>query len=617
LRERIGHVPAYLPIRDYAVIGDCRTAALISGNGSIDWLCWPRFDSPACFNRLLDSERGGYCAVSPLGPFTARRAYEGNTPVLVTEFLAERGRVRLTDLMPVVPDAPSSGRLTAFRHLLRRAECLDGTVDLTVVVRMKPDDGRAAAQFESRRHVGYCATMGGATLIVGTGASLSSGPGILHGTVRVRKGESLILWLTYDEEAPTVYPCVALADRAVDETVAYWERWAAECRYAGPGRAKVVRSALTLKLLTYAPSGAMVAAPTTSLPERLGGDLNWDYRYCWLRDASFAAGAFFRLGLHREASAFVQWLTHATTLTYPKLQVMYDVHGEASLPEKILDHLSGYWRSRPVRVGNAASSQFQLDIYGELLDGLTAYADAGHRFDRETRRWIVRMADTVARLWPLPDHGIWEMRGAPRHYVHSKVWCWIALERAERLVRRMGWPVSTSGWTQAREVIRRVVLRRGYSRVRRSFVQVLDSTKVDAAALTFSWGGFIPGRDPRMSATITTVERVLSDRGLVYRYRADGDPGLREAAFLPCSFWLAEALATAGRVDEAHAQLERCEAAANDLGLYAEEARPEDGTALGNFPLALTHVAHLNARLRLAATGAGWEARRQERCSYK
>lgn len=609
-------MPAYLPIRDYAVIGDCRTAALISGNGSIDWLCWPRFDSPACFNRLLDWERGGYCAVSPAGPFTARRAYDGNTPVLVTEFLAERGRARLTDLMPVVSEADAGRCLTPFRHLLRRAECLDGTMDVTVVVRMKPEAGRPAALFEPRPHVGYCARVGGATLIVGTEARLSSGAGIVHGTVRLRRGERLILWLTFDEDAPTVYPCLALADRAVDETVAYWERWAGQCRYQGPDRSKVIRSALTLKLLTYAPSGAMVAAPTTSLPERLGGDLNWDYRYCWLRDASFAAGVFFRLGFHREAAAFVQWLTHATTLTYPHLQVMYDVYGEASLPERTLDHLSGYWRSRPVRVGNAASSQFQLDIYGELLDGLAAYAEAGHRFDRETQRWIVRMAEAVARLWPLPDHGIWEIRGAPRHYVHSKVWCWIALERAERLVRRMGWPVSTGGWSQARDVIRQVVLRRGYSPLRRSFVQVLDSTRLDAAALTFSWGGFISGRDPRMSATISTIERSLSDRGLVYRYRAEGDASLREAAFLPCSFWLAEALATAGRDDEAYAQVERCERAANDLGLYAEEARPEDGTVLGNFPLALTHVAHLNARLRLADTATGAEARRQDRCSY-
>ncbi len=615
--ERLALVSAYPPIRDYAVIGDCRTAALISGNGSIDWLCWPRFDSPACFNRLLDWNRGGYCAVSPAGPFTARRSYEGDTPVLVTEFLADRGRVRLTDVMPVVADADASRRLVPFRQVLRRATCLEGTVDLTVVVRVRPADGRSALLFEPRRHVGYCARAGGGTLIVGTGVPLSCSAGTLHGTVRLRKGDSLILWLIYDEEAPTVYPCLALADRVIDETVAYWAAWAAQCRYTGPDRAKVVRSALTLKLLTYAPSGAMVAAPTTSLPERLGGDLNWDYRYCWLRDASFAAGAFFRLGLSREAVAFVQWLTHATTLTYPKLQVMYDVHGEASLPERTLDHLTGYWRSRPVRVGNAASSQLQLDIYGELLDGLAAYADAGHRFDRETQRWIVRMADTVARLWPLPDHGIWEIRGAPRHYVHSKVWCWIALERAERLVRRMGWPVSTTAWTQARDVIRRIVLRRGYSPLRRSFVQVLDGTRLDAAALTFSWGGFISGRDPRMSATITTIERVLGDRGLVYRYRADEDARLREAAFLPCSFWLAEALATAGRVDQAYAQLERCEMAANDLGLYAEEVCPDDGTVLGNFPLALTHVAHLNARLRLAAAAAQSGTRRRNRCSYR
>ncbi|ALA59015.1 glycoside hydrolase family 15 protein [Nitrospira moscoviensis] len=590
----------YPPIQDYALIGDCRTAALVSRHGSIDWLCLPKFDSPSCFNRLLDWERGGYCSLTPAGPFTTQRWYQGESPILVTEFHAERGRVRLTDLMPVVSEEDRAARLWPARHVLRRVECLDGVVDLDVTLKLRPDDGRVTPRFEARRHVGYCADLGSRVFLVATEMPLFLQNGALAGRLRLSKGERLVLWLAYAEEAPSVYPCPALADVAIDDTLRYWTGWARQCRYAGPQRERVVRSAMTLKLLSYAPSGAIVAAPTTSLPERVGGGLNWDYRYCWLRDASMSARVFFRLGFHAEAAAFMQWLTHATTLTYPRLQVMYDVHGETSLPESTVDRLDGYRRSRPVRTGNAASSQFQLDVYGELLDGVAAYVDAGHRLDRGTQRWIVRMADLVAEQWTQPDHGIWEVRGERRHYVHSKVWCWIALDRAEQLVRRMGIRASTGAWAQAREAISRVVLKTGYSTTRRSFVQVLGGSRLDAAALTFSPGGFIDGKDPRMTSTIAAVQRILAKGPLVYRYIMGKDAGPQEGAFLPCSFWMAEALATAGRRDDALALIDQAEETANDVGLYAEERRPDDGAAMGNYPLALTHVAHLSARLRLA-----------------
>lgn len=591
---------SYPPIHDYALIGDCRAAALVSRSGSIDWLCLPRFDSASCFNRLLDWKEGGYCALSPTEPYTVRRSYRDDSAVLVTDFLTESGTVRVTDAMPVVSEEDRQRRMLPFRQVLRRIEGLEGRVELDVTVKPRPGDGKIPFRFEARGKVGYCADLGGRALLVAADLPLAIHAGDLTGRVAVAKGDRRALWITYAEEAPAVYPCLALADQAIEEAVAYWTTWAARCRSTGPHRARVIRSALTLKLLSYAPSGAIVAAPTTSLPERQGGDLNWDYRYCWLRDASFTAHAFFRLGFDAEATAFVQWLTHATTLTYPRLQVMYDVHGEASLPESTVGHFEGYRQSRPVRTGNAASAQFQLDIYGEVLDGLAASLDAGHRFDRETQRWIVRMADLVAEQWSQPDHGIWEVRGGRRHYVHSKVSCWVALDRAERLARRLGLPTSTLSWSQAGEALRRVVMKSGYSTTRRSFVQVLGGTRLDAAALTFSLGGFIGGRDPRMSSTITTIQKVLGRGPLVYRYLVEKDAGPPEGAFLPCSFWLVEALVSAGRREEAQACMEELERHANDVGLFAEELRPEDGSAMGNYPLALTHVAHLNAHLRLS-----------------
>lgn len=590
---------AYPPIHDYALIGDCRTAALVSRRGSVDWLCLPRFDSPSCFNRLLDWEHGGYCAVAPTAPFTTRRFYRGESAVLVTEFRTADGIVRLTDLMPVLSEQDRRKRMMPLRQLIRRIEGLEGTVELSLRVKPRPEDGRLTPAFHARGASGHCADFGGRVVMVFSDAPLIAQGGELAGAVRISNGARYTLWIAYSEEAPAAYPHLAATDDAIRETLDYWTTWAAQCRYVGPRRPAVIRSAITLKLLSYAPSGAIVAAPTTSLPERLGGELNWDYRYCWLRDASFTAHAFFRLGFLAEATAFVRWLTHATTLTYPRLQVMYDVHGEAFLPEATVAHLGGYAGSRPVRTGNAASAQFQLDIYGELLDGLAVALEAGVRLDRDTQRWVVGMADLVGACWTQPDHGIWEIRERRRHYVHSKVWSWVALERAERLVRRHGMPTSTAAWEQTRRAIRRTVLTTGYSHTRRSFVQVLGGTHLDASVLTFPLCGFIPAQDPRMLSTLTAVQRVLGKGPLLYRYVANKNGGSQEGAFLPCSFWLAEALAAAGRRDEAERLLTELEGIGNDVGLYAEEVRPYDGAGMGNFPLALTHVAHLKAVLRL------------------
>ena len=591
---------AYPPIHDYALVGDCRTGALVSSCGSIDWLCLPRFDSPSCFNRLLDWEHGGYCEVHPTGFFLTKRAYQGNTAVLTTQFETTDGRAQLTDLMPVAADDGQAAVRFPLRQILRRIEGLEGTVEFSLKIKLRPDDGRTVPSFHQRGRAGYSADFGGRMLFVAVDRPMEIGPGTLSGRAVLARGDTLTLWLSYAEDAPAVYPHVPEAAKAIEETHAYWTGWVQSCRYDGPWREAVLRSAITLKLLSYAPSGAIVAAPTTSLPERIGGDLNWDYRYCWLRDASFTAHAFFRLGFDAEARAFTQWMTHATTLTYPALQVLYTLHGEASIPERSWPFFEGYRRSQPVRLGNAASAQQQLDVYGEVLDTLVLYADAGYPVDRDMKRWIVKVGDLLSMSWPYPDHGIWEVRGEARHYVHSKVMCWMALDRVERLTRKFGMRPSTAAWGQSREALVRAILKSGYSKTRRSFVQVLGGTRLDAAALTFGLTGFIDARDPRMISTISTIQRWLTRGPLVYRYIAEQGTGREEGAFLPCSFWLVEALAAAGRREEAEDLLVLISHHANDLGLFPEEIRHQDGAFLGNFPLALTHVAHLGALLRLA-----------------
>ena len=419
------------------MIGDCRTAALISTAGSIDWLCLPRFDSPSVFNRLLDWQQGGYCTVRPQGPYTVHRYYRQDTAILVTEFSTDVGRVRVTDLMPVVSQQDRQLRLAPLRQLLRRIDGLEGTVAMKLVVKPRPGNGRIMPRFRARSHGLYTADMNGAAFFVSTDVPMAILPGELTGQVSVKRGESRSLWLSYAEEAPAVYPWLPGAADHIEETADYWTNWASRCTYRGPYRERAVRSALTLKLLTYAPSGAIVAAPTTSLPERIGGELNWDYRYCWLRDASFTAQSFFRLGFESEAIAFMHWLMHATTLTYPA-SPSHVRCARRVLASRVVASLLGRlpaFTAGP-RGERRLLSQFQLDIYGELLDALLAYA-----WTRGTI-WIA-IHSVGSRAWAmwsaidglLPDHGMWELRTRPQHYVHSKVLCWVALDRAARLSR--------------------------------------------------------------------------------------------------------------------------------------------------------------------------------------
>jgi GH15 family glucan-1,4-alpha-glucosidase len=586
-------------IEDYALIGDSRTAALVSKAGSIDWLCLPQFDSPSCFNRLLDHWRGGHFTIAPLRPFSVRRSYRDTTAVLLTEFQTDEGIVRVTDCMPVLPEVKKSTRLFPFRSVLRYIEGLEGTVELDIVFKPRPDHGRLMPAFYLRGRAGYCVDLGNQLFQVATDLPLSMQPGALEGRTLVAAGTRHVLWFAYSEDAPAVYPLLSDAESAIEETIHVWNQWAEACSYDGPYRQSVIRSALTLKLLSFAPSGAIVAAPTTSLPEILGGNRNWDYRYCWLRDASYTAHVFSRIGYAAEATAFLRWLMHATTLTYPELNVVYDVYGEASLSQTDVESLEGYQGSHPVRTGNQAFAQFQLDVYGEVLDGVWACVKAGDDLDREMRQRVLRMAALVGSAWTLPDHGIWEIPHGRRHYVHSKVMAWVALDRAEQIVRKLGVQANIEPWQLAKTAIRRAVFEAGFSRGLGSFVQTFGSEEVDATALTFAGVGFIEPDDPRVASTIRAIRTRLGDGDLMYRYRGHDGLAGTEGAFLPCSFWLVEALEAIGQREEARQLFERLQKLANDVGLYSEEMNPVTGQMLGNFPQALTHLAHIAAALRL------------------
>ncbi|HET8632070.1 MAG TPA: glycoside hydrolase family 15 protein, partial [Thermomicrobiales bacterium] len=424
-----------------------------------------------------------------------------------------------------------------------------------------------------------------------------------RGVARIRAGERRYLSCTYGEEVPAVVPPLGEMARArVERSARWWRDWAARCAYRGPYREAVVRSALALKLMAYAPSGAVVAAPTTSLPEQLGGVRNWDYRYCWLRDASFTLRALYALGYREEAEAFLGWMLHATRLTWPELQVLYDVFGEAHLPERALPHLDGYAGSRPVRVGNDAHGQLQLDVYGEVLDAVARFARHGGRFDRDTVRLLDGLGHTVCARWREPDEGIWEGRSGRFHHTHSKALCWVALDRLIQMRAAGQLHVCVDTFRAERDAIRREVERRGYNERLGSYTRTLDGDELDASLLTLPLYGYIDAQHPRMRATCARIHERLARDGLVYRYESKTDDGLPpgEGAFGICSFWAVECLARGGDVAAATRAFERLLGCANDVGLFAEEIDPATGAALGNFPQAFTHVGLINAALTLA-----------------
>jgi GH15 family glucan-1,4-alpha-glucosidase len=597
------------PIGDYAIVGDCRSAALIARDGSLDWLCWPRFDSPSLFAAILDPERGGRFRVGPAAPSRVERRYLPDTNVLETVFHTSTGVVVLRDLMPVATEEEKRRALLPEHELLRELEGVSGEVAVVVEYAPRPEYGTRRPVLRQRDGFGLqCEVDGGAlTLFSELPLTLAGDGASARGTARLRAGERAALSLTYGADAPDVAPLLGAATgERIARSVRWWRAWAGRCAYRGPYREAVVRSALVLKLLAYAPSGAIVAAPTTSLPERLGGVRNWDYRYCWLRDASFTLRALFALGYREEGEAFLHWMLHATRLTWPELQVLYDVYGEAHLPERELPHLAGYAGSRPVRVGNDAHGQLQLDVYGEVLDAAARFARVGGRFDRDTARLLVGLGETVRRRWREPDEGIWEGRAGRFHHTHSKVLCWVALDRLLELHERYGLPLAAA-LRRERDTIRATIERRGYNPRLGSYTRLLDGDDLDASLLTLPLYGYVDAAHPRMAATCAGIHERLGRDGLIFRYADDTRDGLPsgEGAFGICSFWAVECRARGGDREGAAAAFARLLGYANDVGLFAEEIDPGTGAALGNFPQAFTHVGLINAALTLGEVAGG------------
>ena len=597
---------AHSPIEDYAIIGDTRSVALISRNGSIVWLCWPRFDSRSIFARLLDLDRGGHFFIRPDEPCRVTRRYDGN--VLITTFTTDNGIAQLTDLMPVMREEEKRRQLTPFRQLLRRIECIEGSVPIVAEYAPRPDFAAKIPRLEVRDDMIFCVD-GPTVFHLRSDARLTIESDHAHARFTLARGERHDFALAFETHAPAVYPLIG--DRATDQierTKKFWRDWIGKLQYDGPYRQHLERSVLTLKLMTYAPSGAIVAAPTTSFPERIGGIRNWDYRYCWLRDAAFTVSAMNDLGYDVESGAFVDWLLYATQLTHPKLQILYDVFGESRLPERELDHLAGYRGSKPVRVGNDARDQFQLDVYGEVLGAAEEHFNDHPEtpIPKASRKMLTRLADIIAKRWREPDNGIWEKRSGRKQHVHAKVMAWAALDCAARVLGH------EDRWARERDHIKREVLERGFNTRLNSFVSEYGGDELDASLLYISRVGFIDADDPRMLGTIDAIRRTLGRDELIYRYEVRTDDGLPpgEGAFLPCSFWLVEALVAAGRGKEAKDVFEKLCARANDVGLLSEEIDADSGAFLGNFPQALTHIGLVNAALCLSEEG---KTRRESR----
>ena len=596
-----------LPIEDYAVIGDTQSAALVGRDGSVDWLCFPRFDSGAIFASLLGSEEHGRWLLAPAADVRAvRRRYRGDSLILETEFDTDDGCVRLIDFMPPRGEAPD---------LVRIVEGVRGRVRMRMQLRGRFDYGRVVP-WVYREDGDLVAVAGPDAAWLRTPAPVEFRDGAVHADFSVGTGDVAPFVLTWRaSHLPAPRPLDPHAELAGTEE--YWREWMSQCRYAGEWREAVVRSLLTLKALTYAPTGGIVAAVTTSLPEQLGGVRNWDYRFCWLRDATITLQALLYSGFDDEAAAWRKWLLRAIAGDPAQMQIMYGVAGERRLEEFTADWLPGY-DGNPVRIGNAAAEQFQLDVYGEVMDALHQARLAGLKRDDPSWALQVQLMSFVESHWRDPDEGIWEVRGGPKQFTHSKLMAWVAADRAVKAVERFGLPGPAERWRALREDIRRDILTHGYDADRGTFTQYYGSRELDAALLMVPLVGFLPADDPRVRGTVSAIERELLQDDFVQRYTqvpgdtVDGLPA-GEGAFLACTFWLADNYALQGRHDEAREVFERLLALRNDVGLLSEEYDPRAGRLVGNFPQAFSHVPLIDtARTLSRATTSGTEDRQQE-----
>ena len=594
-------LPGSLPIADYALLSDCRSAALVSRDGSVDWLCFPRFDGPSVFCRLLDPA-GGFFSIRPVGEFKVSRKYVDRTMVLETTFTTAGGTAILTDALAVGPNERGH-ELGAHSPsmLLRRLACIRGEIELLAVYAPRPQYGLARPIFE-RVPGGLVARYGAERLFASTSVVCHVDDSTASARIRLAAGQVCAFTLGHGQAArqlPSAWTAEQIEAR-LNDTVAGWRSWSdIHQTYDGPWRELVHHSGRVLQALTFVPTGAIVAAPTTSLPEAIGGERNWDYRYTWVRDASLTMAALWVAACPDEASEFFLFLARAgaSQLEYgADLQIMFGVHGERQLNERELPHLAGWRASRPVRIGNGAWQQRQLDVYGEMLGAAYRLADQLGELDPAIRQFLGAAADIAAARWQEKDHGIWEIRGEPRHFLYSKLMCWVALDRAVIFADHLGAQDRVAGWTLARDQIRAVILEQGWNDRVGAYTQSFGSDDLDASSLMLAITGCLPANDPRMSATIdATVRRLSDERGLVYRYLGPDGLAGAEGTFLLCTFWLAEAQALAGDIEAATATFERAIAPMNDLGLLAEEVDSASGEMIGNFPQALSHIGLINA----------------------
>jgi GH15 family glucan-1,4-alpha-glucosidase len=595
-------MPDFLPIAEHGIMGDLHTVALTGTDGTIDWYCCPSFDSPSVFGAILDREKGGYYRVAPANPgFSPKQLYFPDTNVLISRFLSEEGVGEVQGFMPVEEVGAEVHR----HRLIRRVVGVRGEMRFRVEVYPAFNYGRDRHEIAQYEH-GVVFRSDSLCLALQATTPIACDERGVHCEFTIRDGQTVtfVLERVEPDYVPREYS-EAETREAYERTIAFWRSWLARSGYRGRWREMVNRSALTLKLLTYRPTGAIVAAATSSLPERIGGERNWDYRYTWIRDAAFSLYALLRLGFTEEAGAFVDWLQQRIVERADRgggpLQIMYGIDGRSNLEEQALDHLEGYRGSRPVRVGNAAADQLQLDIYGELIDSVYLYNKYGRPVSHDAWNELSRVVDWICENWDRPDEGIWETRSGVQDFTYSRLMCWVAIERAVRIARQRGLPADLDAWRGARDAIYHQIMTKGWNEERKAFVQHYGSDVLDASILLMPLVKFIAPTDPRWLSTLDAITKELVADSLVYRYNVRASPdGLdgEEGTFSICSFWYVEALARAGRLDEARLAFEKMLTYGNHLGLYSEEIGPT-GELLGNFPQAFTHLGLISAAVNL------------------
>jgi len=584
----------YKPISDYGVIGDMHTAALVGLDGSIDWYCAPRFDSPSVFAAILDVRKGGKFQLSPTESFTSSQSYEGDTNVLSTIFESKQGRIKLTDFMPCFME---NGELKGFQEIHRVVDCVEGELGVRILFQPRLDYARGKTSILETGE-GCTAKNQGHQINLASSVKLRVVDNDnLTSEFRLSKGQRAVLVLKWGR-TPAIPASRYESSKKLSRTLSYWKRWVGHVKYQGPFRPNVVRSCLVLKLLQYAPTGAMVAAVTTSLPESVGTLRNWDYRYSWIRDNALSVLALSEAGASREALDYARWLINLRRHSKEKLQIMMGIGGEREIPETTLDHLEGYRRSSPVRVGNAASKQLQLDVYGILADYVYFLHTLGWTTGQVYENLVRYSADQAMKEWQNPDSGIWEMR-QPKTFVESTMWCYVALDRSIKMARELGYDEDWQRWEPVRKKIKSQILSEGWSEKKKAFTMVFGGEDLDAANLLMPLVEFLPARDPKMTSTIQRIREELSEGDLIYRYKVDDGQLGKEGTFTVCSFWMVDSLTRLGKLREAEGLLNQLTKRSNHLGLYSEEIDPKTGEALGNFPQAYTHMGLITASVHL------------------